>query len=187
MTKKECLEEIKKACNELVGISDIKKYYDENHKELVSILLTIISYMNYVSNTFPDDLELYTEAFTIVYDMIDINPQLKPIVDSVLGLDKDEKNEKHVDNSFNPVVFANNVRNKIQEFRGQNGFDTDNIGDYQSIFEYSLEKLNDNKDSFSNEEYDDLNNRLLNELQRIHKFNELYENKLSKLNVANKK
>ncbi len=184
MTKEECLDEIKKACNELVSIPNIRKYHDENHKELVNIFLTIISYMNYITNTFPDDMVLYSEAFTTVYEMIDINPKLKPIVDSILGLDKEEKKEES--NSFNAEVFAKNVREKIQEFRSQRGFDTNNIGDYQAIFEYSIEKLNDNKESYSQDEYEDLKNRLQNELQRINKFNEIYEEKLSKFNGVNK-
>ncbi len=75
------------------------------------------------------------------------------------------------------------LKKKIGEFRSQNGFDTDNIRDYQSIFEYSLETLEKNKTLFENQEYEDLKNRIQTELNRINKFNQMYEEKLSGLKM----
>ena len=176
MTKEEYISILREACDRLAKIKDIKSFKKENPKELNNILLTIISYYNYINENFSEDHELNIQSYYTIYEITEKNPQLTPIIEILLGIDKTKTEEQ----SFQKENFQKEIIDKVIEFRDQRGFNTDNVDYYKTQFEKYLETLSINIKSFNQEEYEKLNSILLNEINRINKFNEIYEEKLSK-------
>lgn len=178
MDKDEVLKKLEEACINLQAIGNVVEFKKNNPNGLFGLIVPVIQYYNFIQSNFKNDEFVKVEAMGFVLGVGKNNPSLKGVIDYIVSPNKNKKKEEK-EEMFDKTAFINKVTSIVEEFKSQNSINTSTIDDSEYFLEKCMEELNINKEQFTQMEYEQLSDMIRQELDKIKRFYEVYENKSS--------
>lgn len=165
------------------AIGNVVEFKKNNPNGLFGLIVPVIQYYNFIQSNFKNDEFVKVEAMGFDLGIGENNPSLKGVIDYIVSPNKnkkkEEKEETFKEEMFDKTAFINKVTSIVEEFKSQNSINTSTIDDSEYFLEKCMEELNINKEQFTQTEYEQLSDMIRQELDKIKRFYEVYENKSS--------